>query len=207
MLVFLFYLFIGIIVLLTVASIILILSSVKIQIKKLEANNTKIKYDIVINLFFLSKVKYFKIKINEDFINKRININKIMKFFKPKEDIKSQYNEIKFDFEMLHIKLEEFHMELSVGTEDVLITTVLIVVISTIFSILFKKAIKKYDSKKYFYNITPVYTNKNILKLTLSSIINIKIVHIIYVIILLIKGSGLNNERTSNRKFNDDCYE
>ena len=205
-LVFLFYLFIGIVILLGLIITILALSSIKIQILELEATNTGVKYKIAISLFFLGIIKYFKIKIDENF-NKKINPNKVMKFIKPPQiNWKEQLKTLKLDFIKLHIKLEEFHMKLSVGTSDVLVTTAIIVIISTMFPVLFRKAIKKYDSKKYFYTITPVYANKNILKLTLNSIINIKLVHIIYVIILLMKGSGVKNERASDRRINDDGY-
>ena len=105
------------------------------------------------------------------------------------------------------IDLEYLNLDFSLGTEFILLTTVIITTLSTIFPMLANKFIRKYDSKNYIYKFTPIY-NKNDIRLELDCIISIKLVHIINVILsILFKKGVFKNVRTSNTRFNDNCYE
>ena len=77
-----------------------------------------------------------------------------------------------------------------------------------IISMILPRIIKKYNSKKYYYEIKPIYKNENMVKLDFSCIINIKMVHIMDILYLVLKKGRVNkNERTSNRRAYDYSYE
>ena len=65
------------------------------------------------------------------------------------------------------------------------------------------------NRKKCYYAVLPKYENKNEYQIEFSSIIRIKIVHIIYSIYMhkkQVKGEE-KNERTSNRRFDEYSHE
>jgi len=140
-------------------------------------------------------IEQVKIKFEK---NNRKRIEK--ELFKDRKVIKNVIKESKIDLEYLNL-------DFSLGTEFILLTTVIITTLSTIFPMLANKFIRKYDSKNYIYKFTPIY-NKNDIRLELDCIISIKLVHIINVILsILFKKGVFKNVRTSNTRFNDNCYE
>ena len=50
----------------------------------------------------------------------------------------------------------------------VLLTTTIITFVSSLISILLGKAIKEYENEKFFYEILPLYQNRNLLKIDLN---------------------------------------
>ena len=100
------------------------------------------------------------------------------------------------------------NLELKIGTEDAILTSFIVFLISTGISILLPHVIKRYDKNKYKYLITPLYFQKNLYQIKLNCIIEIKLVHIINMIYIFIKKRRSDkNERTSNRRPYDYSYE
>ena len=112
------------------------------------------------------------------------------------------------EFTKLPVDLQEFKLKLDIGTIDITLTTIINFLIVLIVSILLPQIIKKYDSEKYYYEIKPIYGDRNMVKLDFSCIFNIKIVHIIDITKLVLKKERVKkNERTSNRRSYDYSYE
>jgi len=186
--------------------VVLLFTTIKINFKYLDK-----KYKIIVKLYFLSKLRYFKIELDKDKLKPIIEQAKVnfeksnnrrieKEIFKDRKVIKNVIKESKIDLEYLNL-------DFSLGTEFILLTTVIITTLSTIFPMLANKFIRKYDSKNYVYKFTPIY-NKNDIRLELDCIISIKLVHIINVILsILFKKGVFKNVRTSNTRFNDNCYE
>jgi len=186
--------------------VVLLFTTIKINFKYLDK-----KYKIIVKLYFLSKLRYFKIELDKDKLKPIIEQAKVnfeksnnrrieKEIFKDRKVIKNVIKESKIDLEYLNL-------DFSLGTEFILLTTVIITTLSTIFPMLANKFIRKYDSKNYIYKFTPIY-NKNDIRLELDCIISIKLVHIINVILsILFKKGVFKNVRTSNTRFNDNCYE
>jgi len=186
--------------------IVLILTTIKVNFKYFDKN-----YKIIIKLYIFGKIRYLQVEFDKTKLmqiieqvkikfekNNRKRIEK--ELFKDRRIIKNVIKESKIDLEYLNL-------DFSIGTEFILLTTVIITTISTIFPMLANKFIRKYDSKNYVYKFTPIY-NKNDIKLQLDCIISIKLVHIINVILsILFKKGVFKNVRTSNTRFNDNCYE
>ncbi len=192
---------------------ILLLSVLKIDIEKLVINNInhKIKFNLESNIqiWLLNRLKILNIKITDETL-KKLNINEKMKqldikkiestMLSPKETITL--------IKKLNIKLGKIDLKIALGTVNVILTSMLTVIISTILSFILAKTVKEYKKSKYYYNIQPNYNGKNIVNLDLNCIIEFKIVHIIYIIYILIKRKRVDkNERASNRRTYDYSYE
>ena len=198
--------FLVIFIILLLFLIISILTTIKIEFKYINKN-----YKLIIKLYIFRKIRYVKIELDK---KQLINIFEKVKSKvfndndrRIEKDIYQERKVIKNIIKQLKIDLEYLDLDLKLGTEFILLTSVLITTISTIFPMIANKFIKKYDEKKYSYKFTPIY-NKNDIKLQLHCIINIKLVHIINVIISIIFKKGVfKNVRTSNTGFNDNCYE
>lgn len=186
--------------------IVIILSTIKINIKYINKN-----YKVIIKLYLLNKIRYLKLeldknKLKEIFIKVKNKIEKV-NYKKVEKEIYQDRKVIKNVVKKLKIDLEYLDLDLRIGTEFILLTSVIIVTISTIFPLIANKFIRKYEKGKYNYKFTPIY-NKNDINLQLDCIISTKMVHIISVIISIIFKKGVfKNVRTSNTGFNDNCYE
>lgn len=195
-----------------------LLSTISIRIEKLEISNcnsiNKLTYnfEIYFEILTLNKFKIFSLKINKDKIkqlNSKVKFkNKMqnMNFKKIKQDFpKIKLREI---LKKLNINVQKFNLKFELGTEDVIITSALIAIISSALGIFLAKVIKSFNKEKYSYEIKPIYHNKNLINLYLNCIIKVKVVHIISIIYLLLRKRRVeSNERTSNRRAYDYSYE
>lgn len=204
------------ILLLIILSVLLIvLSTISIRIEKLKISNynpiNKLEYDYItyFELYFLNKIKILSVKIDKDKIKKidlkqklqNMDLKNIQKDLITKEEIKEIIKKLKIEIPTLNLKLK-------IGTENVIVTSGIIALVSSLLGITLARVIKQYDKTKYNYQIYPVYENKNLINLNLNCIIKVKIVHIIYIIYVLVKKRRVNKyERTSNRRTYDYSYE
>ncbi len=203
--------------------IILMIMVIFITIKiKFEIQNLKIstnekphlnkKYQIKIVIYTLGFIPILKINLNSQKIKKIINNQKIKEKIKQQET-KIIENKANIDKELItslkNIKTEvkEINLKIRIGTENASLTAFTIPVISTFIAIFLSKQIKKYNDKQVFL-VEPVYLDKNLLNIEISSIFQIKMIHIINTICIVNKKrKGDKNERTSNRRPYDYGYE
>lgn len=212
-----FFIILTILFLFTLLVLIFLLSNIEIEIDNFcfDSNNKKYKkiedYLIFIRLKFLDKITWLKIIIDNKKIVKigksKILRRKISKSINELEDIKEKIlrdrkeilkiNNIK----KLNIRVKQLYLDMRVSALDNIITSFAVATISSIISIILARNIKKYEKDKYIYSIIPIYEDKPMLKIKLNCIIDIKIVHIMNVIYMLLKKrSGKYDERTSNRR-------
>jgi len=185
----------------------IVLSKIKINIKQLELNSSKLKsanFKVMVGLYLFGKIRIIWITIDNNKIKKLDNI---------KLPIKLKIPELKIDKELIKLRkkvkfnIEEFNLKLNIDTENVFIQTYLVVILSTLLSIILFKTVRKSNAKIY-YNIQPLYQNKNSLDLNLTSIISIKLVHIINMSFDFIKKVRCDkNERMSNRRSYEYSHE
>lgn len=197
--------------------VVLMLSVIKIDVRELKVDSGKKsewleELHIYLQLYFLGKIKIGQISINKNKL-KKIPIDKLkekMKQIDIKELEMSKFEkqEIKKAVKELQINVEKINLEMNVGVDDMMLTTVIVTLISVGIGILLPHVVKKYVPENYYYKIMPIYTNQNKIKIDFKCIICTKVVHIIYVIYILIKMRRVkNNERTSNRRYYDYSYE
>lgn len=192
--------------------IIILTSTLKVKLKELkvsnEVPNTPIlkELEISIGIYIFKKVKIFEKSINKEKMQNMKNskgLNKLKSKFLDGNNVKEKKQKIKMDFgflKQLKPKLEKIDLELKLGTEDVVLTSVLICIIAIAISIILAKTIETYDENKYKYKIDPNYNNKNSVKIILKGIIGIKLVNIISIIFRLFFRSGEIDKRTSDRR-------
>ncbi len=214
-----FFIFLIILFLITSLFLLLLLSNIEVEINKLCFNTNNAKYEkledylFYIRLKLFDKITWIKIKIDSEKIDK-IKRSKVLKS-KIFEKLNKSYNiksillknrkkilkkdNIKYIKE-LDIEVKRLILYMDICTSSSIFTSFAVVAIATIISIVLAKSIKKYSKNKYKYIITPIYEYKPRLKIELNCIIDIKIVHIMNVIYMLIKKrSVVYDERTSNR--------
>lgn len=211
------------IILSIIAFIILAIISLTIRIEILELkidnlNKTKRKqFKSIVKFYIFKKIRVLKIIIDKqnikDFnknivtkISKNIEKETFKEVLLPKNILKSRKG-TKEHFKKLKIKIEKFILNLKVGTEDVLITTAIVPIISTVIAIFISRNSKKLKYKNIYYKILPIYGDKNLYSINFECIISAKLVHIIYIIYMLKKGKKVSDkfDGASNRKFNANC--
>ena len=210
-------LFLKIILIISIFLILIITVKVEVKIQNIKYNSEKVKgerlannYQIIIKILTLEKIPIFRLKINKskiEKINAKTHLKQKIKKEIQKQDIaKAIEMEKKYDLKKLipevykNIKLEteNINLKIDIGTENVVLTSFIIPVISTILVFIVKRNFK----------VKPIYENKNIIKFELNGIFNVKMIHIINTICILKKKRRVyKNERTSNRGTYDNCYE
>ena len=195
----------GILVLLVTIIILIIASTLHIQIKNLSVSNMEPKntneYAIIFSLYLGNKIKWIWFRLNDKKVRKmyskiqleKLDFKKFRKDFKVK-DLK--------ELPKLQPKISYLNLDANLGVISPITTSFLVTTIASIISIALSYLAKSLKKERYVYNIKPLYYNKNLYKINLNCIIEIKMVHIINIIFVLIKKGRKKNEQstTSNRK-------
>lgn len=203
-----FYISLALILIPTILALIIYSSSIEIKIKDLhiknkksrkkEANNSNILIEISLKI---GKLKWFKLKINKEKMNKiyektkkfetkNIEIAKnIEKKFKNIikeiiEDKKERKSLIKLCSNS-KIKIKDLKAELYLGTEDPIITSYIVALISIIISNILPH-LKIKTLKDIEYKIMPVYEQRNMYELKLNTTFKIEIKNIVNIILFLL---------------------
>ena len=194
--------------------IVLIFSKIQVEIENFRLNLPKNKNKIL-NDTFLFKIKLvifgtlpiINLKINREKLKKlennlkdkkiKLDINKIGKQI-TKENIN--------DAKKLQMHIEKIKLKINFGTENTILTSFIVPIISTIWSIVLTK--KRVKEEKQRLEINPIYNKGNLLNILFEVIFEIKMIHIIKVICAKIKKRRVEKyERTSNRRAYDYSYE
>lgn len=161
----------------------LITSKFKINVVSLQKErcSKKVDFDVNIGLYLLGIVKILSIHLKKEgiyFFGWSIPYKNLqMNNFKMK-DLK--ITSILEFLKILDFKLNEFKIDLKIGTEDVLFTVFSVFAISTFLSVFFAKNRKKVNQKKCNYCIVPVY-NSNELSFRISLKLSLNMVNFIKV--------------------------
>ncbi len=214
-----FLIILAILFLFSLFILLLLLSNIEIEIKDLYFSsimkkNKKLKnYLLFIRLKLFGKLTILRVKIDNKKISKMLeskileskifqkfnDSNKIKEIIlKNKKEIlkKQNINYLKF----LNIKIKKLILYMDISASNSILTSFAVAIIASLISIILAGNVQKYDKNKYKYKITPIYEYNPILKINLNCIIDVKIVHIINVIYMLIKKRSVKyDERTSNR--------
>ena len=192
----------GIVIFICIIVLITIVSTVRINIEKLKISNNykKVKKNIIckIEIYIIGK---FKINIGY------IDNNKFKKLYeKSKKSYEKIENGIIFsrkgikNIKRLNLKIIQYNMNLQIGTPNVILTSFIVVAISSAVSYILSNNIKIYDESNYKYIIEPVYVTRNSIDFELSTILEFKVIDIIYFLITSIKyNKKQNNLKTKNK--------
>ena len=195
----------GILVLLITIITLIIASTLHIQIKNLSVSNMEPKntneYAIIFSLYLGNKIKLIWFRLNDKKVRKiysKIQLEKL-DFKKFRKDFKVKYLK---ELPKLQPKISYLNLDANLGVISPVTTSFLVATIASIISIALPYLSKSLKKERYIYNIKPLYYNKNLYKINLNCIIEIKMVHIINIIFIFIKKGRKKNEQstTSNRK-------
>lgn len=193
------FIFLGIIIFVLLTMFVLMLSILKIEVKKLHISNSKesFKIDFILNIeiYFLNKFKLIKLVIDDDKIKDSIKTGKI--------DINKIKNNNQFNkdslklIKNLKINIEYFKLEGEFSTFNNVLSAWIYGFINAIIPILIGSKI----NGKYVNNIRIINVNENKININFNCIINVKIVNIINILLYLKKKGGVeNNGKSSNRR-------
>lgn len=193
-------------------SIIMYFSNIQVETENfrfssITKKHVKNDYRVIIRWRIFSKIPIVRIVLTQNKIDK----------IKVEEKIKNiNFDKLKnsniFDkknltaLKKINIEIEKMKLNIDIGTENAMLTAIIVPVISTIISGIISIKTTNYENKKFVVN--PVYINENLVNIEFSGILELKIRNIIYIIYLLSKKEGvISNERTSNRGSYDYSYE
>lgn len=192
--------------------LLLIFSKIRIEIINFKFSSITVRhinqdYKIIIKLYVLSKIPILKVDITKTKLEKLKLKEKIRKI-----DFKALQNKNSFDkrifkaMKKANIAIQDIHLKMQLGTENAALTSMIVPVLSTIIAIILRKKVKETSNQSF--EITPVYSNQNLINIGISSIFEIKMIHIISIIYILNQKEGVKKyERTSNRRSYDYSYE
>lgn len=163
-----FFLFIFLILLVVVLAI--HMSRIGIEIENLkidteQAKGEKINKDskIIVYLLIFKKIKLFKKDVKK-IDKKKIKIPQNMK-------IKIDYKEV---LQNIDIDVEQINLKVQLGTQDAALTAILTGIISAGLGVILRKP---------KYEVIPIYSDKNFLKIKLDCIISVYLMQYIYKLI------------------------
>lgn len=166
--------FLFILVIFTILIIAIHTSKIGIDIKNLIIDTDaeeKINEDgkIYVYLLLFNKIKLFRKNVrNIPMKDVKFETSDFdIKIFKNK-DIKINYLEL---IQNINIDIKNIDLNVNIGTEDAGITAILVGILAGILGIIIKKP---------KYQILPIYTNRNLLKINLNGIFTIYLMHYIY---------------------------
>lgn len=175
----------------------------------MKPKHTNNNYKIVIKLCVFRKIPILKVTIT------KLKIDKLILKWKGKiKNVEMKFlsntNQIDKNFikamKKINLMIKRINLKIELGTENAGFTAIIIPLLSTLISIIFRKKVENYN--RQFFRISPIYINQNLINIIVSGIFEIKMIHIINIIYILSKKEGVKkNERTSNRRPYDYSYE
>lgn len=200
------FIILGIIIFISLIILVLILSNIKLEVKKLHISNEQkeLNIDFVLNiaLYFLNKLKFINITIDDEKIRDWFKKGKIdiQKLKDNKEVNKEALKILKYiDFKVEYFKLEGYF-----ATFNTVLSSSIYAILQAIIPIIIAPRINgKYINNVKFFNI-----NQNVININLNCIISVKMVNIINVLHYLKKKGGKdNNGKSSDRRSYAYCNE
>lgn len=196
---------------------VLLFSNIKIEIQNFSKSNYdaitkelgKKDFYVKIGIYFMNRIPLLAIKLNSKRMHKIYSKQKLEQIDEEKIKEIIPNKEVGLQaIKDLEIELLEFKLGLAIGTEDVLLTSGIVCILASLLGILLPKIMREDKLKDISYHIQPIYKNKNLYKIDLDCIINVKVVHIICMIDNILKRRRVDkNDRASHRRAYDYSYE
>lgn len=200
------FIILGIIIFISLITLILILSNIKLEVKKLHISNEQkelnIDFVLDIALYFLNKIKIINITIDDEKIKDWFKKGKIdiQKLKDNKEVNKEALKILKY----VDFKIEYFKLEGNFATFNTVLSSSIYAIMQAIIPIIIAPRI----NGKYINNVQFLNIKQNIININLNCIISVKMVNIINVLHYFKKKGGKeNNGKSSDRRSYAYCNE
>ena len=200
-----FYILLGIIVLILLLLIMIMISKIEFEIQNLDMsnidkkqNNKKLKVSISLKI---GKLHWIKVCLNKE---KILKLNNKIKSYKQSNQTEAEKMK-KVAKKKVAIMLKNTEKaNISIGTENYVITSYLIGIISAILPNILARATfgrKQKISKTVIYSVQPIYQPRNIYSVKMNMRVATKISHLLYIAIMLAQASKQNeNYKDSNQE-------
>ena len=208
------FILLAILILVLTFVIFVLLSTYRIDIKNLyltnmnEKRDSNSKFQIVLAFYLFNKIKWFSVKLDKEKFEKIYSKIKLenLDLKKLEKNFKLEYIKI---LRKANLQVRYLDLKAKFGFESPVSTAFLVSIFSAIISIWLPHVAVNLKKENYKYIIEPVYKNKNLYKIEFNCIIQVKMVHIINVIYLIVKKgrSDENGRTTSNRRPYGYSYE
>ncbi len=189
-----FFIILSIIITITVM---VYFSTIKVEIDTLEIDNLqKIKindFNIKVYLVLFNKIKWFKISINKEKIEKikKVNLNKLVEKILNLEIFKELKNAnfiqkegiIAKALKKSKINIERLNLKAEIGLDNTIVLSYLVAILDIVLGITLARRASSIKEEKYKYVIRPIQMKKFYLSISLNSIICVRISNIIKIII------------------------
>lgn len=189
-----FFIILSIIITITVM---VYFSTMKVEINTLEIDNfQKIKindFNIKVYLVLFNKIKWFKISINKEKIEKikKVNLNKLVEKILNLEIFKELKNAnfiqkegiIAKALKKSKINIERLNLKAEIGLDNTIVLSYLVAILDIVLGITLARRASSIKEEKYKYVIRPIQMKKFYLSISLNSIICVRISNIIKIII------------------------
>ena len=189
-----FFIILSIIITITVM---VYFSTIKVEIDTLEIDNLqKIKindFNIKVYLVLFNKIKWFKISINKEKIEKikKVNLNILVEKILNLEIFKELKNAnfiqkegiIAKALKKSKINIERLNLKAEVGLDNTIVLSYLVAILDIVLGITLARRASSIKEEKYKYVIRPIQMKKFYLSISLNSIICVRISNIIKIII------------------------
>lgn len=173
--------FCSIIVMITLVIVFILISTIRIEIKNVKISNTvkmNSKYIIKISAHLLNKFKWLAFEIDKTRIKKFTKKMHLEKIDMQKLEKNINLYDIK---QIINIKpkLAYLDLKMSLGVEDVILTSYIIPIVSTAISIIMPYITKDSKFKNINYKILPVYNEQNVYDIKLDVTVEIKVINVL----------------------------
>ena len=207
-----FYILLGTIALVLLLLIMIIISKIEFEIQNLDMSNIDNKQKSKKLHWIkvcLNKKKILKLnnKIKSYEQNNKAEAEKMKKTAKKEVIIILKNTEIRRLIMNTKVELNEFKANISIGTEDYVITSYLIGIISAIVTNILARAKfgkKQKISKTVIYSVQPIYQPKNIYSVKMNIKVATKISHLLYIALMLAKTTKQYESFNENSKAKKD---
>lgn len=212
-----FYILLGTIALVLLLLIMIIISKIEFEIQNLDMsnidkkqNNKKLKVSISLRI---GKLHWINVCLNK---KKILKLNNKIKSYEQNNKAETAKKEVVIILKNTEIRrlimntkveLNEFKANISIGTEDYVITSYLIGIISAIIPNILARAKfgkKQKISKTVIYSVQPIYQPKNIYSVKMNIKVATKISHLLYIALMLAKTTKQYESFNENSKAKKD---
>lgn len=182
------FILLGIFIILITFVFLILLSTIHIEIKDLELTNMKenkkLDYGVILSLYLGKHFKWISIYLNDEKLRKAYNKMQLEKI-----DLKKLEQDFKWEdlsaVKKIKPKISYLDLKVILGTENAVITAFINSAICIIISALLPYIAIDLKKENYKYYIEPIYINQNLYKIQFNCIIQVKVVHIINVILFI----------------------
>lgn len=186
MIIFLIFLFFILLIELILIGIIFSRIAIKIDSIEITKFDDTIHFDewnVSLKVYLYKILPVVKIKVYREYcsvLGRKFYYNDKIKYNSDNQFYKSIYKFLKEDrFENFDLNFEELDLYLNFGTENMIITTGLTVLISNFLTLLIRKKIKRFDESKCKFKVEPNFINRNNFRLKVKSKLNLKTLNLI----------------------------